>query len=642
MFSSIWNGIKSAASSVYNTVSNIFGGGAGQTAGAANAVAPTSSAPKTVNAIQVPASVGPVNSPSYNAFVAANSGGASGANSFMVNQPAVPRSVSSGGGAPVANTNTQSYNSTGSSGANFSMGPQAPTSINSGSLTGGNTPISLTPYAPTTPKSYAGTAMLNNIAQGADPTTGLFPNAMSKVNPDGSINTTATEPTPQTEFDKYLSSLKAPTSEADSYNKAVQQTGLQEAQQRKQNTQNAINAVTTRVNTDLLRLRGTAQKEGVVEAVYGGQQQEIQREATIELLPLQAQLAVDQGNLEMANSNTDKLFKIYSDDARNSVDFYNNGVKATWDFFNDEEKKKATEVLWQKNQNADMVKMAANNQADIAKEFLKNGNMEAYRAITSVKIPSNVNSPTFKEDYDAYQKDLSNSAVRFGTPQNGGAVANENLLAYASQYSDTGKLPSPSELKLAGLTVGQVTSYAKQVPKPNGALVSTNTGTKSSSLSPTQEAGIQAMSEIVNSTLPNLKEVFPKIATGVLGGLGGMIWTSQDKQNYLTWRAEFLSKLLVARSGAAVTEQEYQRYSDLLPTTFNQPFFTGADGLKKLNALDTSMKSSLNSTLNNQQLSIYGYSKVNVNGEPHTVGEVLDIGGTKYRVLPDGTLTDVM
>lgn len=218
----------------------------------------------------------------------------------------------------------------------------------------------------------------------------------------------------------------------------------------------------------------------------------------------------------------------------------------------------------------------------------------------------------------------------------------DNLNSYAMQYSDTGKLPSPAELKQSGLSIGQVTLLAKQSPKPNGALVSTNTGVKSSSLSLAQEEGILAMSEIVRDTLPALQEKFPKLYTGLLGGIGGAIYTTQDRQDYRTFRQEFLNKLLKARSGSTVTPQEYDRYQSLLPGEFNQSFFFGSDGLKKLNSLSTAMKSSLDGALNNQQLSIYGYSKANVNGEPRTIGEILNIGGVKYKVLPDGTLTDII
>lgn len=220
--------------------------------------------------------------------------------------------------------------------------------------------------------------------------------------------------------------------------------------------------------------------------------------------------------------------------------------------------------------------------------------------------------------------------------------AKDDLVAYASQFSDTGKLPSPAELKQSGLTVGQVTMLAKQTKKPDGAVVSTNTGVKSSALSPAQEEGITAMSEIVRQTLPSLQEKFPKLYTGLLGGLGGLVYTTQDRQDYLTFRQEFINKLLKARSGATVTPQEYERYSALLPSTFNQSLFFGSDGAKKLKSLETAMKSSLDNTLNSNQLSIYGYSTVNVGDTPRKVGEVLDIAGVKYKVLPDGSLTDII
>jgi len=187
---------------------------------------------------------------------------------------------------------------------------------------------------------------------------------------------------------------------------------------------------------------------------------------------------------------------------------------------------------------------------------------------------------------------------------------NENALAYAQRYASTGTLPNPSELKLSGLSVSQVTELARNLPKPDGALIDNNTGVKPSSLSAAQEAGITAMNEIVTKTMPALKDRFSKINTGLVGGTLGSLFTSQDRQDYNTFRAEFLSKLLVARSGAAVTEQEYERYSKLLPSNFNQLFFLGSDGGKKLNSLSNSMQTNLDSTLNTNQLSVIGYSDV--------------------------------
>lgn len=243
-----------------------------------------------------------------------------------------------------------------------------------------------------------------------------------------------------------------------------------------------------------------------------------------------------------------------------------------------------------------------------------------------------------------YFEYIRQKGVAGRAPTGDGITAGGDLDAYASQYSDTGKLPSPAELKLSGLNVGQVTAMAKQMPKPDGALVSTNTGTKSSALSPTQEAGIIALNEIVNQTLPALKDRFGKINAGVIGRIGAAFFTTQNRQDYRTFRAEFMSKLLLARSGAAVTEQEYSRLATLMPSELGNKFLGGISdkGGKALSSLETSMKNTLDNLLASQQLSIYGYSKVKMGGVERTVGETLEIGGVKYRVLPDGNLTDIL
>lgn len=221
-----------------------------------------------------------------------------------------------------------------------------------------------------------------------------------------------------------------------------------------------------------------------------------------------------------------------------------------------------------------------------------------------------------------------------------------DLETYATQYADTGVLPSVSDLGKLGLTAAQIATYAKQIPKANGAIVSLNTGSKPKNLSDKEAEGIAALTEIVQTTIPALQDRFGKINTGVIGGLYGALFTSQDRQDYNTFRQEFLSKLLVARSGAAVTEQEYDRYANLLPGNFNQPFFLGTDGSKKLNSLAESMKNALNSNLSAKQLGVYGYSSVPLKGSNPPVykkiGELIDIGGAKYKVLADGTLTDII
>ena len=165
----------------------------------------------------------------------------------------------------------------------------------------------------------------NNIQAGANPATGMFD---GNAGADQNVNAKDAKKTAQ---EVYLESLMPQPDERDAQAQAERESGVIQARQQKQNTQNEINGITTKMNTDLLKLRGVAAQEGVVEAVYGGQQAQVTREATIRLLPLQAQLAVDEGNLDQAESKLDSLFKIYSSDAKKSVDLWNEKAKIIYD-----------------------------------------------------------------------------------------------------------------------------------------------------------------------------------------------------------------------------------------------------------------------------------------------------------------------
>lgn len=199
-----------------------------------------------------------------------------------------------------------------------------------------------------------------------------------------------------------------------------------------------------------------------------------------------------------------------------------------------------------------------------------------------------------------------------------------DLITYAADYAATGKLPSSSGLP-KGITVGQVAELARAMPKPDGAIVSTNTGVTATSIDGSAKAGVVAMNEIVNDTLPFMIQKWEEAqrtnfgGTGVIGGVTANILPSQAMTEYKQARDEFLSKLLVARSGAAVTEQEYQRYRALVPGEFNSPFFLGAKGSTLLNNLDNLMVTNFDNFLNSNQLSVYGYSKIEVPAQDVTV-----------------------
>jgi len=269
--------------------------------------------------------------------------------------------------------------------------------------------------------NYHGTAIGGNVSVGGDPTTGMIPSAVNSV--VGAQIPTNQNPSSTQQVDNSLlklvkdkfAALKAPANEQDSLLKAQRDAGLIEAQQARNNIQNSINGVTAQMQSDLLNLRATGAKEGVTEAVYGGQQAEITREATIKLLPMQAQLAASQNNLQLAQQQTDTLFKIYATDAKNSVDMYNSQVNSIYDVLSEAEKRKLDDLKGQKAFNADTVKTESSQQNTLANEFLKAGVTAGYNAITQIRVPTNVNSPTFAEDYNQYKQDIAQVVAKYGS-----------------------------------------------------------------------------------------------------------------------------------------------------------------------------------------------------------------------------------
>ena len=86
----------------------------------------------------------------------------------------------------------------------------------------------------------------------------------------------------------------------------------QQAEVRRRETElqgytSTLNSIVAKQNADLLQLRGIGSQEGVTEAVYGGQAATINREAAIKALPVQAQIASAQGNLQLAQDYLGQL-----------------------------------------------------------------------------------------------------------------------------------------------------------------------------------------------------------------------------------------------------------------------------------------------------------------------------------------------
>lgn len=416
---SAYNQVKSAVGSAVNYVSSFLPSGTSQTASAVNATGANMT--PFSNPLKPGAPGGPMTPLPKGANYALQSQGGNVPNVASFIGPPAPISYSSGtkissSSAPVSNYSSQSHNPNVLSGTSPAQPSSAgPSNVSvAASQIGAGTASIASPSAPSV-RNFQSDVIGQNVSLGADPTTGLI-----GMNTGTGVGTTTQSVEERDAIRRqkanqdYLDSLQKPASQEDAYLRAQKESGIQAARQQMQNTQNEINGVTTQMNVDLLKLRDLGSREGVTEAVYGGQQAQVSREATIKLLPLQAQLAANQGNLQMAEQNLDTLFNIYSKDAQNSVDFFNKNKEAAYKFGTDEEKIKMDAISKQKQLLADRVKSDGEDQKAIAIELLKAGSNSGYRAILAIQPPPNTNSPTYAQDYANYQRDITNTIAKYG------------------------------------------------------------------------------------------------------------------------------------------------------------------------------------------------------------------------------------
>lgn len=453
----------------------------------------------------------------------------------------------------------------------------------------------------------------------------------------GQAEAPATPTTATSIFQNYMQS------QLDGFNEqTTSESRLKEQQKMLRPKENLVNSLAGQVNTitanrdaQMLALEG--QGRGQTGSFVGGEQARISREAAIQAMPIQAQLAIAQDDLESARSYASQLFQAQSQDAQNAYNFKKELNASIYNFLNDQEKTRVAQ-----NEKA-LDRSFAVEQAN--RGTLKSLAMQAIEygqgALSAEIMKLDPASSTFDADFGDVTSRLRKPVAASSVQTVSNVADNADLAAYANQYSSTGKLPTPAELKSAGLTVGAVTQYAKQAPKNSGALVNSNTGVSDSNLGTAEQEDLRRLFNITKM-VDELEALDKERIGGVVAGTLGKVFGSDAQGSYLTKRKSIVDEIARMQTGAALTDEEQAFYNDYLPGRMSEPLFLGRDSADVIKNFKDEMKGKLDNALSNNQLSIYGYSKVDVNGTERTVGEVIDIGGMKLRVLPDGTLTDII
>jgi hypothetical protein len=105
------------------------------------------------------------------------------------------------------------------------------------------------------------------------------------------------------------------------YKKLEKKNQLRQKEQDVNNYTSTLNGIVAKSQADQLSVTG--QGRGIPEVIIGGQQAQIAKEAAIQALPVAAQLAAAQGNLELAQQHVNTMFNILSKDAENKWQFKN-------------------------------------------------------------------------------------------------------------------------------------------------------------------------------------------------------------------------------------------------------------------------------------------------------------------------------
>lgn len=181
---------------------------------------------------------------------------------------------------------------------------------------------------------------------------------------------------------------------------ARREAGVRQAQEEYNRYQNQINAITAKRDAQMLGLEG--QGRGITDTIIGGQQARISREAAIMAMPIQAQLAAAQGNLEQAKELMGQLYQAKSADIQADQTYRTNLVNSVMGWANTAQSNILQAKLSDISQRAQTAQANLAYQRQLGLQALEYGQNGLITGISSI----DPNSPTFEQDIAAYTAQL--------------------------------------------------------------------------------------------------------------------------------------------------------------------------------------------------------------------------------------------
>lgn len=294
------------------------------------------------------------------------------------------------------------------------------------------TPAALTePVAPVKLPDPPVPTNQNGTIAGMLATLGQVKDGLLTLTPTTNADTPSTA---ETTFKDYLKNLVAPPSTADLYQKAEADAGIVQKQQKVQEFTNTLNGIVAKANADQLSVTG--QGRGIPEAIIGGQQAQISKEAAIASLPVAAQLAAAQGDLKLAQDHLATYFSLVKEDAANMTAYKNKLVDAVYNFA-DKQDQRALDA--KKTKDTEAFTLMVNNldfAQTISSKAIENGQPTIASKITAL----DPKSPTYRSDISALEKLIKVA------PSSGSKTVEERkasaVALFQSRFVPGAKLPS--------------------------------------------------------------------------------------------------------------------------------------------------------------------------------------------------------
>jgi len=270
----------------------------------------------------------------------------------------------------------------------------------------------IAPITQSTMGSATAVTLPNTPVPNAGDYSGMLANTLTSngLKLDGSSNTPTTTKDSSDVSTPNLDSLmanelnlrnqNAPVKSETIYNSLPEKAAKEAAAREVNQYQSQLNGIVAQRDAQVLQLREVGSQNGVTEAVYGGQKATIEREAAIRALPVSAQLAAAQGNLELAQDNLNTLFKLRVNDANATFEYKNKIIDSVMKYATASEQR----VFEQK-------KLDASNALDQKKTNLSSMNEWAKIALGQPSVMTQFtsldpSSSTFQKDLAAVQSQV--------------------------------------------------------------------------------------------------------------------------------------------------------------------------------------------------------------------------------------------